>query len=299
MMKIAFLLSAVISLSGLAAFAQAGANAQASTTVNAGNTHENQSAAASAAASVGRDGVAARGEAQSSAQVQMHPVNGELVGKLDAKTAKTGDPVVVKTTEAFRTSEGVLIPKGARLVGHVTEAQAHGNGNLESRLGIQFDRAELKNGESFQVHSTIESVAPPASAMAAAAMDSGGDVGMMGGGGRAMGGSHAGGGLLGGGAASISSTTGGVGAGLGHAVGGSVGAANSLTGNAGTAVGSGLYGAAAATGSVTAHATAVPGVMLQADAAGSASGVLSAAKRNVHLDAGTQMTLGVAGAVGR
>jgi hypothetical protein len=310
MKKIAVFLGATaILFSSSAVFAQqAGTSMQVSTTVvannGAGNADGRQSTDANASASAGRNGAAIASDAQSSAEIEMHPVNGELVGKLDSKTAKTGDPVVVKTTQAFRTSEGVVIPKGSRMIGHVTEVQTRGNGSQDSRVGIQFDRAELKSGESFRVQSMIESVAPPANAMAAASMDNGEDMGMVGGGGgRAMGGGHAGGGLLGGGASAVTSTTAGVGSGLGRTVAGSVGgsvdATSGLTSNAGAAVGNSLNGAGGATSGLEAHATSVPGVMLQAGMAGSASGVLSASKRNVHLDSGTQMTLGVAGAVGR
>jgi hypothetical protein len=51
-----------------------------------------------------------------------------------------------------------------------------------------------------------------------------------------------------------------------------------------------------AAGSGTAHATGIPGVMLagRGSAASSASGTLSASKKNVHLDGGTQIVLGVA-----
>jgi hypothetical protein len=220
----------------------------------------------------------------------MHPVNGELVGKLDSKTAKSGDTVVVKTSEAFRTSEGVVVPKGSRLVGHVTEVQAHGSAYQESRLGIAFDRAELKGGQSVAMQTVIQSVAPPANALS---MDSSEDLSTAGGA-HAMGGGHSGGGLLGG----ATTATAGVGSGLGHTVGGSVGATNGLA--AGATAGNGLNGAAgAATGSLGVHATAIPGVMLAGDASASTSGVLSASKHNVHLDSGTQMTLGVAGAVAR
>jgi hypothetical protein len=306
-MKIAVVFSAaaISFFCSVAVAQQVGASAQTSATANAsygaGNGHVSQSSDVNASASANRNGATVSDNAQSSVQAQTHPVSGELEGKLDSKTAKTGDQVVVKTSEAFRTSDGVMIPKGSRIVGHVTQVQAHGNGSQDSRLGIQFDRAELKNGESFHVQSMIESVAPPANAMAAASIDSSEDMGAsaMGGGGRAMGGGHAGGGLLGGGTSAEGSTAAGAGAGLGRTVGGSVDAASGLTGSAGAAVGNHLNGATGATGSLAAHATAVPGVMLRAGAAGSASGVLSASKHNIHLDSGTQMTLGVAGAVGR
>lgn len=292
-MKIAVIFGvAVLSLAGSVVFAQqAAAGAQTNATVDARNMHASSTTNTNVSASTNPNGATVSGDTHSSAQVQMHPVNGQLVGKLDSKTAKSGDTVIVKTSEAFRTSEGVVVPKGSRLVGHVTEVQAHGNSSQDSRLGIQFDRAELKGGQSVAMQTTIQSVAPPANAVSAVSMDSSDDVGTLGGA-HAMGGGRSGGGLLGG----ATSTTAGVGSSLGH----TVGATNSLAGNAGATVGgNGLNAAAGATGSLGAHATAIPGVMLGGGATASTSGVLSASKHNVHLDSGTQMTVGVAGALSR
>ncbi len=237
---------AVISFSGFIAIAQqTAAGTQTNATVDAGNMHGSQTTDTNATASANRNDAFASGDAHSSAQAQMHPVNGELVGKLDSKTAKSGDTVVVKTSEAFRTSEGIVVPKGSRLIGHVTEVRAHGNGYQDSRLGIEFDRAELKSGRNVAMQTVIESVAPPANAMAAASMDSGEDISTMGSG-RALGGGRSGGGVLGG-ASSATSATGGVGSSLGHTVGSSVGATSGLAGNSGATLGNGLNGAAGAT----------------------------------------------------
>jgi hypothetical protein len=293
-MKIAVIFgAAALSFSGsLVVAQQASAGAQTNATVNAGNMHASSTTDTNLSASTSRNDTMVSTDTHSSAQVPMHPVNGELVGKLDSKTAKSGDAVVVKTSEAFRTSEGVVVPKGSRLVGHVTEVQAHGNGSQDSRLGIQFDRAELKGGQTVAMQTVIESVAPPANA---ASMDSSEDVGALGGAHAMGGGGRTGGGLLGG----ATSSTAGVGSSLGHTVGGSVGATSGLASNAGATVGNGLNGAAGASGSLAAHATAIPGVMLGGGASASTSGVLSASKHNVHLDSGTQMTVGVAGALAR
>ena len=62
------------------------------------------------------------------ANLQLSPVVGELVNKLDSKSAKTGDQVVVKTTEKATTADGVEIPKGSKIVGHVVDVTAHDNG---------------------------------------------------------------------------------------------------------------------------------------------------------------------------
>ncbi len=293
-MKIAVMFGvAALSLSSSIVFAQqASAGTQTNATVNAGNMHASSTTDTSLSASTSRNDATLSADTHSSAQAPTHPVNGELVGKLDSKTAKSGDTVIVKTSEAFRTSEGVVVPKGSRLVGHVTEVQAHGNGTQDARLGIAFDRAELKGGQSVAMQTVIQSVAPPASAVS---MDSSEDLSTMGGAHAMGGGGRTGGGLLGG----ATATTAVVGSSLGHTVGGSVGATNNLAGNAGATVGSGLNGAAGATGSLSTHATAIPGVMLAGGATASTSGVLSASKHNVHLESGTQMTLGVAGALPR
>ena len=220
---------------------------------------------------------------------EMRPVNGELVNKLDAKSAKAGDPVVVKTTETVKTADGVVIPKGSRLLGSVTEVQAHGSGGADSHVGIRFDRAELKGGQTLAIQSEIRSLSLPVSSASMAPMGNDASLGSMGGGspmgGGAMGGSARGGmqggpggGELGGPPNTVGRTTGT----LDPAVNGTTQA------DPGGKVGGGTSG-----GGV--HATGVPGVMLagRGSAASSASGTLWSSKQNVHLDGGTQMVLGI------
>src|ERR1700761_7696151 len=48
---------------------------------------------------------------EATATAQMTPINGELVSKLDSKTAKTGDDIVVQTRTSIKTPEGTEIPK--------------------------------------------------------------------------------------------------------------------------------------------------------------------------------------------
>ena len=90
----------------------------------------------------------------------MSPVNGELVNKLDSKTAKNGDSVVVQTKTSVKTPDGTEIPKGSKLVGHVIAAQPSQPGQ-NSQLALQFDRVELKGGKTMPVHSQIQSISPP------------------------------------------------------------------------------------------------------------------------------------------
>lgn len=277
---------------------QASAAAQESTKASAAGVNANQSANTGVQAGAG--GAQVNGSAESSATAEMRPVSAELVSKLDSKSAKTGDAVVAKTTEKVKTADGTVIPKGSRLVGHVTDVQAHGSGHADSSMSIAFERAELRGGQNLAIHSVIQSVAPPASTVAAGAMDSDESMsapmagGAMGGSTHAVGGGRVGGGGLLGGTAS--SATGGVASNLGSTTGGALRTTGSVANGATADVGRSVHGTAGATGSLATHATGIPGVMLAGDASGAASGTLSASRRNVHLDSGTQLVLGISGA---
>jgi hypothetical protein len=330
--------AAVISFASLPLVAQsasASASAQQSASASAAGTHVNQSADAGAGAGVSRGDAQADSSATGSfaaqghhgsanagasgwaaGNAQMRPVTGELESKLDSKSATVGEPVVLKTTEKMKTADGFVIPKGSRLIGHVTEVHAHAKGHEQSSMGLAFDRAELKNGQSFAIHSVIESVGPSAAALEAQSMagedafagPAGGGMaaggGAMGGGGAAVG--RPGGGLIGGGAGMVggaASSVGGVGSGVAsnaggalNAGGGAIDATGNLAGNAAANVGRGVNGSAGAVGALGAHATAIPGVMLDSNAVAGASGFFTAARQNIHFDSGTQMVLGVAAA---
>jgi hypothetical protein len=264
---------------------------------------------AQASAGVSATTPAASASADSSASVaaSMRPVHVELMHGLDSKSARVGEAVEAKTTQTFRTADGTIIPKGSRLVGHVTQVQAHGHGQESSSLGIVFDRAELKGGQNLAIRSMIESVSPSASAVALANAQSQGGMddtmAPMGGGSamgqRSAGVARGGGGLVGGAVNSATSATGnlsGNAADLGSSADGALHSTGSLA--AGTT--GGLNGAVSqSTGdaaSLGMHATAIPGVMLNSMASTTTSGVLSASGRNVHLDSGTQMVLGITAA---
>jgi len=320
-MKIALLIAAIlVVLSSVPLLAQqTNVTAQQSAAATAGNTHVNQSTGASASAQETPGHAHARGAAAGSGTVsgpatvngsaygaatatgQMRPVNAELEKKLDSKSAKVGDQVIAKTRETVRTANGTVIPKGSRLIGHVTEVEAHARGHQDSRMGIEFDRAELKGGQSVAIHSVIRAISPPANALANDSMDDGAmaaPMAPMGGAAMGGGGRMGGGGLLGGTVGGATATTGRMGAGLGSDLGSTTGGAmrttGNVAGNAAAGVGNGVRGAAGANGVLGTHATAIPGVMLDGNAAGSASGTLTATKRNIHLDSGTQMVLGIA-----
>jgi hypothetical protein len=213
--------------------------------------------------------------------VEMSPVKGELVSKLDSKTAKTGDSVVVQTRASAKTADGTEIPKGSKLVGRVLAAKPSAPGE-NSQVALQFDHIELKGGQSIAVHSQIESIA------------SAGDTASASGSG-ALSGPPAGGSAN----PSTSAANGGSKAnGEPQATGGDSAAA---AGNGAPAAGT----VVARNGDIAIATTAVPGVLLANNAPGrqdprmaQASSVLLGAKQDIQLDGGTQMVLGVSAAGG-
>ena len=215
--------------------------------------------------------------------VEMSPVNGELVSKLDTKTAKTGDSVVVQTKASAKTADGTEIPKGSKLVGRVMAVHPSTAGD-NSQVVLQFDHLELKGGQSMAVHSQIESIAP---AGGAASASSGGTMS-----GPPAGGSSS---------QSTSGASGGSRAGTAptQATGGDAGTTptEKVAPAAGTVV--------ARTGNIAIATTSIPGVLLANNAPGQqdprmaqASSILLGAKQDIQLDGGTQMVVGVAGAGG-
>lgn len=139
----------------------ANATAQTTTTTSAGTAQTNSSTAA-----------AAHGGA-------VVPV--ELSKSIDSKKAKVGDEVTAKVISDVRSGGAVAIPRGSKLFGKVTEANARGKGDATSSLGIVFDRAVLKNGTTLNLVSTIQAViAPPEqAAMPSADASTGGGGGGM------------------------------------------------------------------------------------------------------------------------
>ena len=82
----------------------------------------------------------------------------QLTKTVDAKKVKTGDEVIAKVTQDMKTTTGeILVPKDAKVVGHVTEAQARNKGQKESQVGIEFDRTETKSGE-MQMPMSIQAI---------------------------------------------------------------------------------------------------------------------------------------------
>jgi hypothetical protein len=215
--------------------------------------------------------------------IEMSPVNGELLSKLDSKTAKAGDNVVIQTKSSVKTADGTEIPKGSKLVGHVLVAQPSGAGS-KSQVALQFDHLELKGGQSVAIHSQIQSIAPPEGA----ASTSGAVSGPAAGGSPSPSPSAANGASRPSGAPQ-------------SAAGDPPGAPSRAGDGGGPAAGT----VVARSGKIAISTTSIPGVLLANNEPGQqdprmaqASSILLGAKKDIQLDGGTQVVVGVAAAGG-
>lgn len=79
---------------------------------------------------------------------------------VDARKSKVGDEVVAQTTEPVKEDGQVIIPKGSKIIGRVTEAKSRTNEDPNSALGIAFDHAVLKKGGELALRVMIQAIAP-------------------------------------------------------------------------------------------------------------------------------------------
>jgi len=277
---------------GAQAGAQTGAQAGAQTSAQAGKTQ----AQGSGSTSTGAAASAQNGQTNA-ALANGSAINAALTAPIDSKKAKPGDAVSAHTTEATKADGKTVIPKGARLVGHVTQATARAKGDSDSSLGIVFDKAILKNGQEVPLNVAVQALA---TAQTVEGVSAGNELTPMPSTGTSAGGSGraAGGGALGG----VKSTTGGAAgtvtntaAGAGNTAGGAVNTAARSTTNA-AAGGTGAVGGLNAAGQLTSGSHGVfgmQGVNLTSATTGTTqqAAVISSAGKNVHLDSGTQMLL--------
>jgi hypothetical protein len=221
-------------------------------------------AAASAAASAQSTAPASGGTA-----VQFVSLYAELGKNLSAKSGKIGDAVEAKTTTEAALPGGAKLPKGARLVGKVTEVQSRSGHDKPSRLGFEFDQAVLRDGSQIPVHVVLLGLMAPEDTSDMNTMAMGAGNPSLGAGSRT-----AAGGVNGGGSGKLPDGT----------------------TTAPGALGSGTLaaGEADANGVINVPLRNLPGVTCTSDPNSNASGVLASNSTNVYVGRGATMLLGVA-----
>ncbi len=96
-------------------------------------------------------------------------VSAQLENTLDVRRVKPGDRVVMKTLQPIKQNGQTIVPKGSRLVGHVTEVTQRTRSNGESQLGVVLDRLQ-KGSTNIPITGSIVSITQ-ASTRAAASND--------------------------------------------------------------------------------------------------------------------------------
>jgi hypothetical protein len=279
-------LASMLVVTGPAVYAQGGAQASSSASGSTSVQADKSGATASSNTSTSASAKAGHSSASLSDGTAM---NATLSQPVDAKKNKPGDQVAAKTTEATKSEGKTVIPKGSKLIGHVTECKQRSKEEKESVLGIVFDKAILKNGEEIPLNVTIRALA---AAQTAAASSIGSDDLSAGGG--AVGSARAsGGGALGGVRSTAGAATGAVTNTAANASGVAGGAVNSTVNAAGAA--RGAVGGLNAAGQLTSTSQGVfglEGLNLNAAASNSTQGsLITSTSKNVHLDSGTQLLL--------
>lgn len=204
-------------------------------------------------------------------------VNAELSASIDSKKAKAGDSVMAQVIEAVKEDGKTLIPKGTKIVGHVTQASARSKGDAESSLAIRFDKAVLKNGQEITLSVWIRAIAVEPRNVYQPGPEQSTIAGTPAAGQSPMGASH--------------STMSGPPAATAPPVG-----ASTDTG-AGSERTAGAAGGLNSAGQLAANSRGVfglEGVQLSTDASSTAQGsLISSSGKNLHLDSGTRLLLAV------
>jgi hypothetical protein len=303
-----------LALSSAMTFAQATAqgdsSTQSQTSVSAGQGGASTSHNSSGAARVD----AGKSDAELAGGSQ---INATLSKPVDASKSKPGDEVTATTAEDVKSDGHVVIPKGSKLVGHVTSAKRRGDkpatsapaangadstsmaasatGEAASHLGIVFEKAILKDGREVPLGAGIQALASGEGAASGQMDDVGGAMsgaGSMAGSARGTGGGLVGGatGAVGGAVRGTTNAAGAIGGTVGSTVGGTAGVMSRSPGAVG-----GLNGA----GRLTSDSRGVfgmKGLELTSANTGSAQGsLITSSTRNVRLDRGTRMLLVTSG----
>jgi len=220
-------------------------------------------------------------------------IDATLATSLDAKRSKPGDEVEVRTEDDVKQDGKVVLKKGTRLVGHVTQAQARAGAQTQSQLGIMFDHAVLKNGQDVPFSASIQAVA---AAQSVTMTSTGTDDRMTSGGAMGTGQStaRASGGLVSGAAATAGATA-------GATTGTLMNTASSVPSAAGGSMNStmahstGAVGGLNAAGRLTSNSSGVfglEGLSIDSTASTATQGsMIVSGMNNVHLDSGTQLLL--------
>jgi hypothetical protein len=118
------------------------------------------------------------GAVQSGAPQARQPVaaavSAELTKRLDTKSAKQGDEVDARVTDAAKLPDGTELPRGTKLIGKVTDVKAKSKEDKSAHLAFNIDHAVLKDGKEMPVAVVVMSVTGPSQGSTEMMMPGGG-----------------------------------------------------------------------------------------------------------------------------
>ncbi len=190
MYRTQFLILTAVTLTGMT-FAQTSAETQTSTSVSqstsaqvdrSGAQAQSQTSAQAASQSAlsskaGNYSASAAASNQLASGTSFHST---LEKPVDTRKCKPGDQVIAKNTENVKSNGKVIIPKGSKIMGHVTQVQTASKGQSTSQLGIAFDHALLKSGQEVPMTASIQALAASQQTASAAMVGDGMDDGSLG-----------------------------------------------------------------------------------------------------------------------
>ncbi|HTV05350.1 MAG TPA: hypothetical protein VME86_08270 [Acidobacteriaceae bacterium] len=235
---------------------------------------------------------------------QATDIQAKLTKNIDSKHAKVGDEVMAKTTSTATLADGTRLPKGTKLLGHVTEVSRESHADKASSLAFTFNEAMLRGGRELPIHAVLRSLTVPRPVSADADSGFGSDAqmdagpvqggGTMAGGGMLRGGAARGGGLLGGGANLAGGAVNGLATTTDHVGTETSGIVNSTTDTSMRGLNTTTNAAVDSGADVTTMPVGnLRGVTFQSSANAGSSAMLEGKGRNINLESGSWMTLAV------
>ena len=94
-----------------------------------------------------------------SPSTQLEAGNARLTRNLDTAHAMRGQMVTARLTQTIETPEGLKLPSGTELMGHVDQVTPSRDKSAAT-LSLTFDKAQLKDGKDIPIKATLVQVAP-------------------------------------------------------------------------------------------------------------------------------------------
>ena len=103
---------------------------------------------------------AAQTQAAATAPAASPEIHAVLEKIVHPKKVKVGDEVVARLTEPTKLKDGTELAKGTHILGKVTDIKMKADKEGPSKLGLLFDKAQLKDGKEIPLTMALVSVAP-------------------------------------------------------------------------------------------------------------------------------------------